>query len=124
MREAEVEDRCDKIAGLYGYTALRFSIRKRSPMPIGTPDRRYQGKYALWFECKRVGGPPSESRLSEAQHAFLTRELDAGALASCGTALELQALLDVLVRDPHRAPALCRKQIASWASKGFRREAA
>lgn len=119
-READIEKACDRLAESYGYRVIRFSQRRASRISAGVPDRRYQGaRGALWFEVKMDDG-----KLTNEQHTFLVAELKAGSLATCGGVRELGAVLSALVTAPRSALSLCEGQVALWAKKGYRREAA
>lgn len=109
---------CDELAVRMGYTVIKLEQRKASKIHIGTPDRRYVGRAAVFFEMKF-----GRDKLSREQHRFLRNELDAGALASCGGLAELQEILAALARPTHvSARNVCRKHLDRYAALGFRGE--
>ena len=109
---------CDDLARAMGYRVVNLEQRRASRITQGVPDRRYVGKVAFFFELKF-----GADRLTREQYGFLTRELDAGAIASCGGFAELHDLFRALA-TPSLVPArnLCRRQVEAMRAKGFRGE--
>ncbi|HEX7828669.1 MAG TPA: hypothetical protein VF787_03400 [Thermoanaerobaculia bacterium] len=97
----------------------------RMKQTLGVPDRRYRVfGFCLAFESKAEHG-----KLTREQHAYLTAELDHGALAACGTFDDLHALLVELrsartTGNAELAIRSCRRIIGAWSQRGFRGEPA
>lgn len=106
---------CDQLAKTLGYKVIRLEQRRASKIHIGTPDRRFIGKRAVFFEYKF-----GRDRLSAEQYTFLKAELDAGALASCGGLGELRDLFAAISRSDAAARNCCLQQIERMAAKGMR----
>ena len=78
--ETVVAAQVDELAEAMGWEVQRYEQRRASMIHEGLPDRRYVHRakgLRVWVELKRPGG-----KLTTAQHAWLTAELEAGALAT------------------------------------------
>lgn len=124
--ESAEEQLCDdlvaEIAGTQG--VVKFSQAQAAQQTRGISDRRYRVYgVAFWFEVKAEDG-----KLTMSQHEFLLQELQHGALALCGTLLELKGFLYLL--QSARENSLLREQltgycldaVGSWAARGYRKE--
>lgn len=111
--ETAVAAQVDALALALGWEVERYEQRRATMIAEGLPDRRYvhRGKQLrVWVELKRPGG-----KLTTGQYAWLSAELDAGALATVIEDVEqFAALCKILGRGATMMHSAAHDRCRAW----------